>query len=175
MPIGNPEGVDASREGYTVTQKITPFLWFDDNAEEATNFYVSIFKNSEVLSISRYGEAGPGPEGTVMTTSFRLDGQEFIALNGGPQFKFTEAISFVIDCESQDEVDELWEKLSDGGEPGPCGWLKDKFGLSWQVVPSVLGEMLQDEDRERANRVMQAMLRMTKIDIAELERAYEQG
>lgn len=154
-------------------RKITPFLWFDDNAEEATNFYVSIFKNSEVLGISRYGEAGPGAAGTVMTISFRLDGQEFVALNGGPEFKFTEAISFVIDCASQEEVDELWDKLSEGGEKGPCGWLKDKFGLSWQVVPSVLTEMLQDTDHERANRVMQAMLQMTKIDIATLQQAYE--
>ncbi|MBA2452147.1 MAG: VOC family protein [Chloroflexia bacterium] len=157
-----------------MTQKITPFLWFDDNAEEATNFYVSIFKNSEVLSVSRYGDAGPGEEGTVMTTSFRLDGQEFMALNAGPMFKFTEAISFFVDCESQDEVDELWEKLSEGGETSECGWLKDKFGLSWQIIPSVLGEMLHDEDREKANRVMQAMLQMTKIDIAKLKQAYDQ-
>jgi predicted 3-demethylubiquinone-9 3-methyltransferase (glyoxalase superfamily) len=154
-----------------VAQKITPFLWFDDNAEAATNFYVSIFKNSEVLSVTRIGD-GPGSAGTVLTTSFRLDGQEFVALNGGPEYKFTEAISFVIDCTSQDEVDELWEKLTEGGEPGPCGWLKDKFGLSWQVVPRILPEMLQDEDRERANRAMQAMMGMSKIDIAALERAY---
>ncbi len=153
-------------------QKITPFLWFDDNAEEATTFYVSIFKNSEILSINRYGEAGPGPAGTVMTTSFRLDGQEFVALNGGPHFRFTEAISFVIDCESQEEVDKLWEELSAGGQTSQCGWLKDKFGLSWQVVPSVLLELLQDEDPERANRVMAAMLQMTKIDIAKLREAY---
>lgn len=157
-----------------MAQKITPFLWFDDNAEEATNFYVSIFRNSEVLSINRIGDARPGSEDTVLTTSFRLDGQDFMALNGGPHFKFTEAISFFIDCESQDEVDELWEKLSEGGETSQCGWLKDKFGLSWQVIPSVLGEMLHDEDRERANRVMQAMLQMTKIDIAKLKQAYEQ-
>ncbi len=157
-----------------MTQKITPCLWFDDNAEEAMNFYVSVFKNSEVLNINRYGDAGPGVAGTVMTTTFRLDGQEFMALNGGPHFKFTEAISFFIDCESQEEVDELWEKLSEGGETSQCGWLKDKFGLSWQVVPSVLGEMLQGPDRERANRVMQAMLQMTKIDIAKLKQAYEQ-
>jgi len=157
-----------------MTQKITPVLWFDDNAEEATNFYVSIFKNSEVLSVSRYGDAGPGEEGTVMTTSFRLDGQEFMALNAGPMFKFTEAISFFVDCESQDEVDELWEKLSEGGETSECGWLKDKFGLSWQITPSVLSEMLHDEDREKANRVMQAMLQMTKIDIAKLKQAYDQ-
>jgi predicted 3-demethylubiquinone-9 3-methyltransferase (glyoxalase superfamily) len=158
-----------------MTQKITPFLWFNDNAEEAMNFYVSIFKNSEVLSINRTGDGGPGAEGTVMTTSFRLDGQEFMALNGGPRFKFTEAISFFIDRESQDEVDELWEKLSEGGETSQCGWLKDKFGLSWQVIPSILGEMLHDEDREKANRAMQAMLQMTKIDIAKLKQAYEQG
>ena len=157
-----------------MTQKITPFLWFDANAEEATNFYVSIFKNSEVLSINRIGDAGPAAEGTVLTTSFRLDGQEFMTLNGGPHFKFTEAISFFIDCDSQDEIDELWEKLSEGGETSQCGWLKDKFGLSWQVIPSVLGEMLHDEDREKADRVMQAMLQMTKIDIAKLKHAYEQ-
>jgi predicted 3-demethylubiquinone-9 3-methyltransferase (glyoxalase superfamily) len=158
-----------------MAQKITPFLWFDDQAEEATKYYVSIFKNSEILSINRYGEAGPGSEGTVMTTTFRLDGQEFMALNGGPHFRFTEAISFFIDCDSQEEVDELWEKLSAGGETSQCGWLKDKYGLSWQVIPRVLGEMLQDPDRERANRVMQAMLEMTKIDIAKLKEAYAQG
>jgi predicted 3-demethylubiquinone-9 3-methyltransferase (glyoxalase superfamily) len=156
-----------------MNQKITPFLWFDDNAEEAMNFYVSIFKDSEVLSVQRYGDAGPGSEGTVMTGTFRLAGQEFMALNGGPHFKFTEAISLFIDCDSQAEVDELWEKLSAGGETSQCGWLKDKFGLSWQIIPSILGELLQDEDRERANRVMQAMLQMTKIDIAKLQAAYE--
>jgi predicted 3-demethylubiquinone-9 3-methyltransferase (glyoxalase superfamily) len=170
---GNLERIDAGKEERPMTQKITPFLWFDDQAEEAANFYVSIFKNSEVLSINRYGEAGPGTPGSVMTTSFRLDGQEFIALNGGPQYKFTEAISFSIDCKSQAEVDELWEKLTEGGEPGPCGWLKDKYGLSWQVVPSALIEMLQDPDPARANRVMQAMLQMSKIDIATLREAYE--
>ncbi len=157
-----------------MTRKITPFLWFDDNAEEAMNFYVSVFKNSEVLNISRYGDSAPGAAGTVTTATFRLDGQEFMALNGGPHFKFTEAISFFIDCESQEEVDELWEKLSEGGKTSQCGWLKDKYGLSWQVVPSVLSEMLQDPDHERANRVMQAMLQMTKIDIAKLQQAYEQ-
>lgn len=150
--------IDSRREGNTMTQKITPFLWFDDNAEEAMNFYVSIFKNSE-----------------VMGTSFRLGGQEFMVLNGGPRYHFTEAISLFIDCESQDEVDELWEKLSEGGEPGRCGWLKDKFGLSWQVIPSALGEMLQDKNRQKADRVMQAMMQMTKIDIATLKQAYEQG
>ena len=158
-----------------MTPKIRPFLWFDDNAEEAMNFYVSIFKNSEILSVSRWGEAGPGPAGTVMSATFRLDGQEFMALNAGPHFKFTEAISFFIDCESQEEVDELWEKLSEGGETSQCGWLKDKFGLSWQVIPSILGELMQDPDPERADRVMQAMLQMTKIDIAKLEHAYTQA
>jgi len=156
-------------------QKITPFLWFDNNAEEAMNFYVSIFKNSRVLSVTRYGEAGPGPKGTVMTAAFQLDGQEFIALNGGPQFIFTEAISFSVDCKTQEEVDELWEKLSEGGEKSRCGWLKDKYGLSWQVNPTVLGEMLQDKDPEKSKRVMEAMLQMDKIDIKCLEQAYDRG
>ena len=154
-------------------QKITPFLWFDNNAEEAVNFYVSLFKNSKVLSITRYGEAGPGPAGTVLTAAFQLQGQEFIALNGGPQFKFTEAISFSVNCESQEEVDQYWEKLSESGEKGRCGWLKDKYGLSWQVNPVVLGEMLQDEDPEKAKRVMEAMLQMDKLDIETLKKAYE--
>ena len=153
---------------------ITPFLWFDNQAEEAANFYVSIFENSEVTGVSRYGEAGPGPAGTAMTASFRLDGQDFVALNGGPLFTFTEAVSFVIDCKNQGEVDYFWDKLTEGGEPGRCGWLKDRFGLSWQVNPTVLTEMLQDENRERADRVMQAMLQMGKIDIAKLEEAYAQ-
>jgi len=157
-----------------MTQKIKPCLWFDTNAEEATNFYVSVFKNSEVQSMSRYGEGGPMPEGTVLVTNFSLDGQEFMALNGGPHFKFTEATSFIIDCTSQDEVDYYWDRLSEGGEPSQCGWLKDKFGLSWQVVPRILGELLQDKDPEKAGRVMQAMLQMTKIDIAKLKEAYEQ-
>jgi predicted 3-demethylubiquinone-9 3-methyltransferase (glyoxalase superfamily) len=157
-----------------MTQTITPFLWFDDNAEEAMNFYVSVFKNSEVLSVSRYGDAGPGPAGTVMTATFRLDGQEFTALNGGPQFTFTEAVSFLIECETQADVDHYWDKLSAGGEPGPCGWLKDRFGLSWQVNPSILTKLLQDEDPVKANRVMQAMLQMSKIDIAKLQEAYTQ-
>ena len=155
-------------------QKITPFLWFDNNAEEAMNFYVSIFKNSKVVSVTRYGEAGPGPKGTVMTATFQLDGQEFIALNGGPHFKFTEAISFSVNCETQEGVDELWEKLSEGGEKSRCGWLKDKYGLSWQIVPTVLGELMQDKDTEKSKRVMQAMLQMDKIDIQTLKRAYEQ-
>jgi len=155
-------------------QKITPFLWFDNQAEEAANFYTSIFKNSKVGNVARYGEAGPGPEGSVMTVSFQLEGQEFTALNGGPAFKFTEAISFFVDCKSQEEVDELWEKLTAGGEEGPCGWLKDKFGLSWQIVPTVLIEMLNDPDPEKARRATEAMLQMKKIDIPTLEQAYEQ-
>src|SRR5712692_4551559 len=155
-------------------QKIRPFLWFDGKAEEAMNFYVSIFKNSKIVSVSRYGDAGPGPQGTVMTATFLLDGQEFTALNGGPQYKFTEAISFLVDCKTQEEVDELWEKLSEGGEEGPCGWLKDKYGLSWQIVPSALGELLQDKDAKKSERVMRAMLQMKKIDIKTLKQAYEQ-
>ena len=154
-------------------QKITPFLWFDGNAEEAVNFYVSIFKNSKVLSIARYGEAGPGPKGTVMTAAFQLNGQEFVALNGGPQFKFTEAISFWVRCETQEEIDEMWEKLSAGGAKSRCGWLKDKYGLSWQVVPPILAEMLQDKDAKKSQRVMAAMMQMDKIDIGLLRKAYE--
>ena len=153
-------------------QKITPFLWFDNKAEEAMNFYVSIFKDSKVVGITRYGAEGPGPKGTVMTAAFQLRGQEFVALNGGPQFKFTEAVSFVVNCETQGEVDELWEKLSQGGEKSRCGWLKDKYGWSWQIVPTVLSKMLQDKDAEKARRVMKAMLQMDKIDIKTLERAY---
>jgi predicted 3-demethylubiquinone-9 3-methyltransferase (glyoxalase superfamily) len=156
-------------------QKIVPFLWFDGKAEEAVRLYTSIFKNCKVLSVSRYGDAGPGPKGTVMTMTFELDGQRFIALNGGPQFKFTEAVSFLVNCKTQAEVDELWERLSDGGEKGPCGWLKDKFGLSWQIVPTALGEMLQDKDPARSQRVMKAMLQMSKIDIEGLRRAYDQA
>ena len=155
-------------------QRITPFLWFDDRAEEAMNYYVSIFKNSKIVSVTRYGEAGPGPKGTVMTATFQLDGQEFTALNGGPQFTFTEAISFVVNCETQQEVDELWEKLSEGGEKGRCGWLKDKYGLSWQIVPSALGDLFQDKDPEKSKRVMEAMLQMDKIDIKTLKQAYAQ-
>jgi len=154
-------------------QKITPFLWFDDNAEEAANFYVSIFKNSKVLSVSRYGEAGPGPKGTAMVAEFQIDGQEFVALNGGPQFKFTEAISFVVNCETQEEVEYFWDKLSEGGEKSRCGWLKDKFGLWWQVVPTVLGKLMSDSDPEKVKRVTEAMLRMDRIDIEPLQRAYE--
>jgi predicted 3-demethylubiquinone-9 3-methyltransferase (glyoxalase superfamily) len=156
-------------------QKITPFLWFDNNAEEAARFYVSIFARSEILRVVRSGDAGPGQKGTVMTVYFQLDGQEFVALNGGPQFKFTEAISLLVNCATQEEVDDLWGKLSAGGQPGQCGWLKDKFGLSWQVVPRVLSEMLGDKDPQKAKRVMEAMLQMTKIDIALLQRAYWGG
>jgi predicted 3-demethylubiquinone-9 3-methyltransferase (glyoxalase superfamily) len=157
-------------------QKITPFLWFDNQAEEAANFYVSIFKNSEILGLSRYGEAGPGEAGTVMVADFKLDGQHVIALNGGPHYKLTEAFSFQIDCESQEEVDYYWDNLlAGGGEPSQCGWLKDKFGLSWQVVPRRLMELLGDSDSEKASRVMQAMLQMVKIDIPKLEEAYSQS
>lgn len=154
-------------------QKITPFLWFDNNAEEAVNHYLSIFKNSKIGTVLRCGDAGPGPKGSVLTIAFQLEGQEFIALNGGPVFKFNEAISLSVDCKSQTEVDDLWEKLSDGGQRGQCGWLKDRFGLSWQVVPSALVEMLQDKDAEKAKRVMAAMMKMSKIDIAILKQAYD--
>lgn len=155
-------------------QKITPFLWFDGKAEEAMNFYVSIFKNSKVGRVTRYGEAGPGPKGSVMSATFQLEGQEFFALNGGPQFQFTPAISFFVNCETQEEVDELWEKLSAGGEKNRCGWLRDKYGLSWQIIPTALGEMLGDKDPVKANRVMKAMLQMDKIDIKGLKQAYDQ-
>ena len=154
-------------------QKITPFLWFDKQAEEAAQFYVSIFKNSKILNVSRYGDAGPGPKGSVMVVNFQIAGQEFTALNGGPLFKFSEAISFEVSCETQQEVDYYWEKLGAGGDPKAqqCGWLKDRYGLSWQVVPTVLGKLMTDPDPARAGRVMQAMLQMKKLDIAELERA----
>jgi len=153
--------------------KISPFLWFEGQAEEATKFYVSVFPNSRIKKTSRYGDAGPGPKGTVMVVEFELDGQTFIALNGGPQFKFTEAISFSVECRTQREVDEYWEKLSRGGEPGPCGWLKDRYGLSWQVNPTILGKMLSDPDPSKSKRVMEAMLQMKKIDIAKLQKAYD--
>jgi len=156
-------------------QKIIPFLWFDGKAEEAMNFYISIFKNSKIVSVTRYGEEGPGANGTVMTASFLIEGQEFVALNGGPQFTFSQAISFVVNCETQEEVDELWEKLSEDGDKQQCGWLKDKFGVSWQIVPVVLVEMLQDRDPGKSKRVMAAMLQMGKIDIRILQQAYEQG
>lgn len=154
--------------------KISPFLWFDDQAEEAAKYYVSIFPNSRIVTTTRYGEAGPGPKGSVMTVELELDGQRFIALNGGPQFKFTEAVSFSVDCKTQKEVDEYWEKLSRGGEEGPCGWLKDRYGLSWQVNPTVLAEMLSDPDPRKSKRVMEAMLKMKKIDIEGLKSAYAQ-
>ncbi len=159
-------------------QKITPFLWFDDKAEEAVNFYASIFQNSKIGSITRYGEEGAEvsgrPKGTVMTVTFQLEGQEFMALNGGPVFQFTEAISFLVNCETQEEVNELWEKLSEGGKEGQCGWLKDKYGVSWQVIPSILGELLQDKDAKKSKKVMKAMLQMGKIDIETLKRAHDQ-
>ena len=154
-------------------QKIVTFLWFDDQAEEAINHYVSIFPDSKVLSVSRYGDAGPGPKGKVMAASFQLAGQQFMALNGGPQFPFTEAISLYVNCETQDEVDTLWAKLTEGGEESRCGWLKDKYGLSWQIIPTALGEMLQDPDPEKSGRVTRAMLQMGKLDLAGLQRAYE--
>ncbi|MGH3319782.1 MAG: VOC family protein [Streptosporangiaceae bacterium] len=154
-------------------QKISPCLWFDTEAEEAAKLYTAIFPNSRIVDVSRYGEAGPGPEGTVMTVTFELDGQEFVALNGGPQFTFSEAVSFQVHCETQEEVDAFWSSLAEGGEEGPCGWLKDKYGLSWQIVPTVLPELISDPDREKSQRVMQAMLQMGKIDIAALQRAAE--
>ena len=156
-------------------QKITPFLWFDTQAEEAAKFYISIFRNSKITGTTRYGEAGPGPKGSVMTVAFNLDGQDFVALNGGPQFKFTEAVSFVANCETQQEVDDFWEKLSAGGQRSRCGWLKDKFGLSWQVVPTVLGQPLQDKDPAKSRRVMEAMLQMDKLDIKKLKQAHAGG
>jgi predicted 3-demethylubiquinone-9 3-methyltransferase (glyoxalase superfamily) len=154
-------------------QKISPFLWFDNQAEEAVNLYVSIFKNSKRGNVTRYGDAGPGPKGSVMTASFELEGQQFTALNGGPHFKFTEAVSFVVNCETQEEVDELWDKLSEGGQTQQCGWLKDKFGLSWQIIPSALPKLINDPDPQKSQRVMEAMLQMTKIDIAKLRQAHE--
>jgi predicted 3-demethylubiquinone-9 3-methyltransferase (glyoxalase superfamily) len=157
----------------TSMQKITPFLWFDNQAEEAMKFYTSVFKNSKAGKVSRYGEVGPGKPGSVLTASFELEGLEFTALNAGPQFKFTEAVSFYVNCESQEEVDYHWNKLSaGGGAESMCGWLKDKFGLSWQIIPSALPRLMSDPDREKANRVMQAMLQMRKIDVAKLEQAY---
>ena len=155
-------------------QKIAPFLWFDGKAEEAANVYTSIFKNSKIASISRCGEAGPGPKGTVLSVTFELDGQDFMALNGGPQFTFTPAISFFVNCATQQEVDELWEKLSAGGEKSRCGWLKDKYCVSWQIIPTALGKLMNDPDPKKANRVIRAMLAMDKIDIQHLQQAYRQ-
>ena len=156
-------------------QKITPFLWFDTQAEEAANYYVSIFANSRILMVARYGEAGPGPKGTVMTVSFEINGQQFTAINGGPQFTFTPAISLFVNCETQQEVDELWDKLSDGGKKERCGWLKDKYGLSWQIIPSALGKLMGDKDPAKSHRVMMAMMQMDKIDIQRLQQAYDQA
>jgi predicted 3-demethylubiquinone-9 3-methyltransferase (glyoxalase superfamily) len=153
-------------------QKITPYLWFDNQAEDAVNTYISLFKDGKITNISRYGDAGPGPSGSVMLISFQLEGQDFVALNGGPVFKFTEAISFFVHCEEQDEVDTLWERLSEGGEKGQCGWLKDRWGVSWQIIPSALSELLQDPDPEKSTRVMRAMLKMSKIEVATLRKAY---
>jgi predicted 3-demethylubiquinone-9 3-methyltransferase (glyoxalase superfamily) len=156
-------------------QKITPFLWFDNQAEEAVNFYVSVFKNSKVGTIARYGDSGPGPKGSVMTIAFELDGQNFTALNGGPHFKFTEAISLVVNCANQEEVDYFWEKLTaDGGQEVQCGWLKDKYGLSWQVVPKILPELVQSGDPKKSERVMKALMQMKKLDVAKLKEAAEQ-
>ena len=154
-------------------QKIIPFLWFDGRAEEAANFYVSIFKNSKIGKVRRYGEAGPGPKGTAMSVEFEINGEQFIALNGGPQFTFSPAISFFVNCETQGEVDELWEQLSAGGQKNRCGWLQDKFGLSWQIIPTVLGKLIADPDPQKSNRVMKAMLQMDKIDINGLKQAYD--
>jgi predicted 3-demethylubiquinone-9 3-methyltransferase (glyoxalase superfamily) len=151
--------------------QITPFLWFDSNAEEAVNFYTSVFKDSKIESINRYGEAGPGPKGTVMTIAFQLLGQDFVALNGGPEFTFTPAVSFVVDCKTQQEIDGLWDKLSEGGEKVQCGWLRDKFGVSWQIVPSNLSELFESDDPEKSERVMKAMLQMEKLDIKALQEA----
>ncbi len=156
-------------------RKITPFLWFDGQAEEAANFYVSIFDNAKISSVSRYSEDSPGAAGTVMTVAFELDGQEFVALNGGPEYAFTPAVSFSIDCKTQQEVDKFWDRLCEGGRPSQCGWLQDKFGLSWQVVPSLLPELLQDDDDEKSGAVMQAMLEMTKLDMAALQQAYDRA
>jgi predicted 3-demethylubiquinone-9 3-methyltransferase (glyoxalase superfamily) len=154
-------------------KKITTFLTFDGQAEEAIEFYTSIFTNSKILSSSRYPAGAPGPEGSLMSASFELAGQEFVALNGGPSFTFSQGTSLFVDCETQDEVDELWERLTDGGEPGPCGWLTDRFGVSWQIIPRILGELLSDEDPEKSQRVMQAMLQMSKIEIEGLRQAYD--
>ena len=154
-------------------QKITTFLWYDNNAEEAANFYVSLFKNSKINGVTRYGDAGPGPAGTVMVVNFVLEGQEFIALNGGPLFKFTEAVSLYVNCETQAEVDELWEKLSAGGSKSRCGWLKDKYGLSWQIVPMILAGMLSDKDPKKVARLTEAFLKMKKLDVEELRKAFD--
>lgn len=156
-------------------QKITPFLWFDGNAEEAMNLYTSIFPRSKVKDVSRYGEGGPGPKGSLMSATFELEGQEFMALNGGPHYKFSPAVSFFVKCETQREIDEYWEKLSAGGETLQCGWLKDRFGLTWQIIPTILGDLLQDKDPKKAQGAMKAMLQMIKLDIAALQKAHDEG
>jgi len=157
-----------------ISQKVTPFLWFDTQAEEAANFYVSIFKNSKVTAMTRYGDSGPGPKGSVMTVAFTLDGQQFTALNAGPQFPFTEAVSFVVNCETQNEIDYFWEKLSAGGKKVECGWLKDKFGLSWQIVPTEFFEMISNATPQQSDRVMRALMQMEKLDLAKLKQAYNE-
>jgi predicted 3-demethylubiquinone-9 3-methyltransferase (glyoxalase superfamily) len=168
-------GSSPQNSGEKKVQKITPFLWFDNQAEEAVNFYVSLFKNSKINSVKRYGDAGPGPKGSVMIVTFQLEGQDFIALNGGPTFKFTPALSLYVDCVTQEEVDQLWEKLSEGGRKDRCGWLQDKYGLSWQIVPRALQQLMSDPDPKKSASVMQAMLQMDKIDIEALKRAYEKA
>jgi predicted 3-demethylubiquinone-9 3-methyltransferase (glyoxalase superfamily) len=172
MAATNPQS-SASKTEQTQPrpQKITNFLWFNDNAEEAANFYTSVFKNSKILNITRYGEPGPGPKGSVMTVDFELDGQKFVALNGGPTFKFTEAISLMVNCDTQEEIDYFWEKLSEGGAKVECGWVKDKFGLSWQVVPAILDQLLVGADQEKTDRVMKAVMTMKKLDLKQLEEA----
>jgi predicted 3-demethylubiquinone-9 3-methyltransferase (glyoxalase superfamily) len=156
-------------------QRITPFLWFDGKAEEAAKFYVSIFKNSRIGTVNRYGDHGPGPKGTVMIATFQIDGQDFIALNGGPQFKFTPAVSFVVNCETQEEVDHYWDQLSEGGTQQRCGWLQDQFGVSWQIVPTALARLMSSPDREKTGRVMAALMQMQKIDVERLQQAFDQA
>jgi predicted 3-demethylubiquinone-9 3-methyltransferase (glyoxalase superfamily) len=166
---------DSDPEETTMSRKVTPFLWFNDQAEEAANYYVSVFKDAEILSVARFGDSSQGAAGSVMTVSYRLGNQEFTAINGGPHFSFTEAVSFMVECKDQEEVDYFWDRLSEGGETSMCGWLKDRYGLSWQVVPTALYELTQGTDPARASRVMQVMLTMTKLDIAKLREAYELG
>ena len=167
------EGMVFLTKKYKYMQKITPFLWFNNNAEEAMNFYTSVFKNSKIVTISRYGDAGPGPKGSVMTGTIEIEGQEFYLLNGGPQYTFTPAVSFFVSCATQQEIDDLWDKLSAGGKVQQCGWLQDQFGLSWQIVPSNLGSLLQSSDREKSNRAMKAMMQMVKLDMNVLQQAYD--
>jgi predicted 3-demethylubiquinone-9 3-methyltransferase (glyoxalase superfamily) len=171
LPVSSMTTDPAMHRKDDTMSKITPCLWFDTQGEEAANFYTSVFPNSKILDVSYYGPDTPRPEGTVLTVTFELDGQKFVALNGGPEFQFNEAISFQVSCEDQEEVDRYWDTLTEGGEPGPCGWLKDKYGVSWQIIPTALPRLLGDPDREKANRVMQAMLSMGKIEIEGLERA----